>query len=98
VALDINQALIDAGIKYKKDLLTMPVAELADILQYMVIETGLQGKRIGGTLDTDAQLRPYRTAKDASDNTVIEAYEFEVFLGDVVKEFDPNKTFGYPLH
>jgi len=72
----------------------MPVAELADILQYMVIETGLQGKRIGGTLDTDAQLRPYRTAKDASDNTVIEAYEFEVFLGDVVKEFDPNKILG----
>lgn len=94
MAIDINQALIDAGVKYKKDLLTMPVVELADILQYMSIETGLQGKRIGGTLETDAQLRPYRTAKDASDNTKIEPYEFDVFLGDVVKEFDPNAILG----
>jgi len=94
VALDIAQSLIDAGIKYRKDLLTMPVAELADILQYMFLETGLQGKRIGGRLETDAQLRPYRTTKGASDNTTIEAYEFEVFLGDVVKEFDPNAILG----
>lgn len=94
MALDINQALIDAGVKYRKDLLTMPVAELADILQYMSIETGLQGKRIGGTLETDAQLRPYKTEKGASDSTKIVPYEFEVFLGDVVKEFDPNAILG----
>ncbi|HNX87693.1 MAG TPA: hypothetical protein PKH58_01310 [Paludibacteraceae bacterium] len=94
MSVTIHQTLIDAGVKYKKDLLTMPVAVLSEILQYMTLRTGLQGKEIGGVLDTDAQLRPYRTAKDASDNTTITPYEWETFLGDVVKEFDPNAILG----
>jgi len=94
MAITITQSLIDAGTKYRKDLLTMPVAVLADVLQYMSIKTGLQGKEIGGVLNTDAELRPYRTAKDASDNTTITPYEWETFLGDVVKEFDPNAILG----
>lgn len=94
MSLTIHQTLIDAGTRYKKDLLTMPVAVLSEILQHMTLRTGLQGKEIGGVLDTDAQLRPYRTAKDASDNTTITPYEWETFLGDVVKEFDPNAILG----
>jgi hypothetical protein len=94
MALTINEQLVQAGIKYKKELLTMPVAVLYDVLQYMSLKTGLQGKEIGGVLTTDAQLRPYRSAKDASDNTKIEPYEWETFLGDVVKEFDPNAILG----
>lgn len=94
MAITIHQTLIDAGVKYKKELLTMPVAELADVLQHMSLRTGLQGKEIGGVLTTDAQLRPYRTEKGASDNTKIDPYEWETFLGDVVKEFDPNAILG----
>ena len=94
MAININQALIDAGTKYKKELLTMPVAVLGDMLKYMTLITGLQGKEVGGALDTDAELRPYRTAKDAVDNTKITPYEWETFLGDVVKEFDPNALLG----
>lgn len=94
MALTIHQTLIDAGKQYRKDLLTMPVAVLADVLQYMSLRTGIQGKIIGGTLSTDAQLRPYKTEKGASDNTKIDPYEWETFLGDVVKEFDPNAILG----
>src|SRR5665648_312063 len=94
MAINITQQLIDAGTKYKKELLTMPVAVLSEMLQFMTLITGLQGKEVGGSLTTDAELRPYRTAKDATDNTVITAYEWETFLGDVVKEFDPNVLLG----
>lgn len=94
MSITIHQSLIDAGVKYKKELLTMPVAELADVLQFMSLKTGLQGKEIGGTLTTDAQLRPYRTEKGASDSTRIDPFEWETFLGDVVKEFDPNAILG----
>lgn len=94
MAITITQSLIDAGTQYRKDLLTMPVAVLADVLQFMSIRTGIQGKIIGGALSTDAQLRPYRTEKGASDNTAITPYEWETFLGDVVKEFDPNAILG----
>ncbi len=92
--INITQSLIDAGTKYKKELLTMPVAVLSEMLQYMTLITGLQGKEVGGALTTDVELRPYRTAKDATDNTAITPYEWETFLGDVVKEFDPNALLG----
>lgn len=94
MALTIHEQLIAAGTKYRKELLTMPVAVLADVLQYMSLKTGLQGKEVGGTLTTDAQLRPYRTEKGASDNTKIDPAELETFLGDCVKEFDPNAILG----
>jgi hypothetical protein len=93
--ISIHQSLIDAGIQYRKDLLTMPIAQLADAVQYMTIRTGIQGKIMGGILNTNAQLRPYKTAKDATtDDTTITPYESENFLGDVVKEFDPNAILG----
>ncbi|MDD4374215.1 MAG: hypothetical protein PHG67_09885 [Bacteroidales bacterium] len=94
MSITIHQSLIDAGTKYRKELLTMPVAVLSEVLQYMTLKTGMQGKEVGGMLLTDAQLRPYRTAKDVVDNTKIEPYEWENFLGDVVKEFDPNAILG----
>lgn len=94
MSVTIHQSLIDAGTKYRKELLTMPVAVLAEVLQFMTLKTGLQGKEVGGMLLTDAELRPYRTAKDAVDTTTIDPYEWETFLGDVVKEFDPNAILG----
>ncbi|KAF0200613.1 MAG: hypothetical protein FD170_3362 [Bacteroidetes bacterium] len=94
MSVTIHELLIAAGTKFRKDLLTMPVAELAPILKYMSLKTGMQGKEVGGILTTDAQLRPYRTDKGASDNTAINPFEWETFLGDVVKEFDPNAILG----
>lgn len=94
MAITIAQQLIDAGTKYKKELLAMPVAVLSEATQQMNIRTGIQGKIVGGQLTTDAELRPYRTAKDATDTTVVTPYEWETFLGDVVKEFDPHAILG----
>ena len=95
MAITITQSLIDAGTRYRKDLLTQPVAVLAEVLAFMSIHTGIQGKEIGGILNTNAELRPYKTAKDAAaDATTIVPYEWETFLGDVVKEFDPNAILG----
>jgi hypothetical protein len=95
VAITITQSLIDAGTRYRKDLLTQPVAVLAEVLANMSLKTGLQGKEIGGILNTNAELRPYKTLKDAAaDTTTIVPYEWETFLGDVVKEFDPNAILG----
>ncbi len=94
MAFDIHEELIKAGTKYKKELLAMPVAVLADALKYMNVRTAIQGKIVGGLLTVDAELRPYRTEKGASDGIEITPYEWETFLGDVVKEFDPHKILG----
>jgi hypothetical protein len=94
MTISINADLIAAGTKYKKELLAMPVAVLSDALPQMTVRTGIQGKIVGGLLSTDAELRPYRTAKDAVDNTAVTPEEWETFLGDVVKEFDPHAILG----
>lgn len=95
MAINIHQLLINGGINYRKELLTMPVAMLDEVLPFASIRTGIQGKIIGGTLSTNAELRPYKTDKNAqTDATTITPYEWETFLGDVVKEFDPNAILG----
>jgi hypothetical protein len=63
MAININAELIAAGTKYRKELLAMPVAALSELLAHMTLKTGIQGKEVGGELLTDAELRPYRTAK-----------------------------------
>jgi hypothetical protein len=92
--MTITQSLIDAGTKYRKELLAAPLVELAEILPHFTIKTGIQGKIVGGWLNTAAELRPYRTAKDATGSLTVTPEEMENYLGDVVKEFDPHEVLG----
>lgn len=92
--LNIAELLQKAGTKYRKTLLAMPVATLQPALQHMSLKTGCQGKQVGGELIVDAQLRPYRSEKGATGGVKIEPYEWDVFLGDCVKEFDPHGILG----
>jgi hypothetical protein len=94
MALTINEALIEAGTKYKKDILAAPVVAFNEVIPYFTMRSGVQGKIVGGLLTVEAQLRPYRTAKDADGTFDITPYEWETYLGDLVKEFDPNVVLG----
>lgn len=95
MSINIVQELINAGTKYKKELLAMPVTVLAEkVFPFITLVPGVQGRVVGGVLSTNAELRPYRTDKDASDNTEITKFEWETYLGDVVKEFDPQAILG----
>lgn len=82
--------LYKSGHKYRRELLAMPLAQLAPILGHMTLRTGIRGKESVGELETDAELAPYTSEKRATDNTSIELRELETYLGDVVKEFDPH--------
>lgn len=92
--MTIEQALIDAGIKYRKDLLTAPLLALARILPFFNLRTGIQGKVIGGQLEVPGEFIPYKTVKNATDGSTIKPQEWETFLGDMVKEFDPHAVLG----
>lgn len=94
MSLTIHEDLVKAGTKYRKELIVFPFLQLNDVLQHMNMRTGIQGKEVGGSLDVDAELRPYRTAKDATGGPTITPFEWEVFLGDTVKEFDPHAILG----
>ncbi|MDR0754182.1 MAG: hypothetical protein LBF04_02215 [Prevotellaceae bacterium] len=94
MALTINDALIAAGTKYKKEILAAPVVAFDEVIPYFTMRSGVQGKIVGGLLSVDAQLRPYRTEKGADGTFSITPHEWETFLGDLVKEFDPNVVLG----
>ncbi len=94
MAINIAQELIAAGTRYKKELLAMPVAVLQELLPQVTLRSGIQGKIVGGLLTTSAELRPYRTAKDEDGEVTVTPYEWETYLGDLVKEFDPHAILG----
>ncbi len=94
MSLTIHEDLVKAGIKYRKELLTFYMLKLDDVLKHMTLRTNIQGKEVGGSLDVDAELRPYISAKGATGGPTIVPFEWEVFLGDTVKEFDPHAILG----
>ncbi|MDR2773226.1 MAG: hypothetical protein LBC19_00535 [Tannerella sp.] len=92
--MDISASLIAAGTKYQKDLLTAPLLALSRFLPFFNLRTGVQGKVVGGTLETVGEFIPYVTAKNPTDGTTIRPREWETFLGDLLKEFDPHAVLG----
>lgn len=79
-------------IKYRKDLIMMPVYGLNKILPYITVHTDVRYKEVVGQLEGDMQLGPY-DAKRRDDNDVeIAGRELETFLGSCVKGFDPNSV------
>ncbi len=92
---DQLQALKAAGTKYRKDLLAMPLALLQPVLAHMTMRTNVRGKEVVGEISEGAEIRPYRSAKDAVEGIPeVTLRELETFLGDVVREFDPNMLLG----
>lgn len=88
-------ALAAAGHKYRRELLVMPLAKMAPVLAHMTTRTGVRGKESVGEISEGAELRPYRTAKDAVVGLPpINLRTLETYLGDVVREFDPNLLLG----
>lgn len=90
----ITPELLASGQKYRRELLAMLVVSIQDILKHMTPRYGIQGKESVGTLVNQAQLRPYRFAKEAKDTSDIETRTLETFLGDVVEEFDPQQLWS----
>lgn len=99
--LDIRGALIHSGHKFRKEILMMPVAALSETTKHMTIRYGIRGKETVGEAGSGAELRPYRTAKDAKNTTVVIPRTLETHLGDVVEEFDPytvyNTVYSEPI-
>lgn len=89
------KALEQAGTTYRKDLLAMPLALLQPVLAHMTMRPNVRGKEIVGEISEGAEIRPYRSAKDAIEGLPpIALRELETYRGDVVREFDPNMLLG----
>ena len=90
-----RNALKQAGTIYRRDLLAMPLAQLQPVLAHMTMRPNVRGKEIVGEISEGAEIRPYRSTKDAVEGLPpIALRELETYLGDVVREFDPNMLLG----
>ena len=81
-----------AAVKYRKELLHLPIIGIQDTLQYMTARPGIRYKEAVGTVTTSAQFAPYKANRSSDANLNLDIRELETFFGDVVSEFEPNSA------
>ena len=79
-----------AAIKWRKELLALPVLGLEDALKGMTLRTGIRYKEMVGSATLGAQVAPYKASRVTSKDLQIDYREAETFLGSVNLEFEPN--------
>lgn len=92
--MTIEEALIKAGTKYRKDILTAPLLALSSVMPYFTVRSGIQGKVVSGALEAKAEFIPYKKAKNPTEDIKLTPREWETYLGDLLVEFDPHEVLG----
>lgn len=86
------QTLAQSAVKYRKELLKMPVFAMGELLPYVTMRTGVRYKEIVGELSGDMQMAPYKVRRHDDSDVTIKGRELEVFFGNCVKGFNPNSV------
>lgn len=81
-----------SAVKYRKDLLVMPVIAAEATLQHMTPRPGIAGREVLGQLSGGIELGPYDPNRVDDSGVKIEPRTLETFLGSVVKKFDLNSV------
>lgn len=87
-----DEQLAKSAIRYRKELLMMPVLALGTTLKHMNKRPGVHGKEVVGELSGDIELGPYDEGRVDTDGVSINPRTLETFLGSVVKKFSPNSV------
>lgn len=86
---DLNKT----AVKYRKDLLMMPMFRMAETLQHMSSRYGIQYQEKVGELTGDIQFGPYSETRIDDSGVDIKGRTLETYLGSVVKKFSPNSVY-----
>ena len=87
-----DEQLAKSAVKYRKELLMMPVLAMASTLQHMSQRPGVIGKETVGEVNGDIELGPYDEGRVDENGVSIDPRTLETFLGSVVKKFSPNSV------
>lgn len=82
----------EAAVKYRKELLMLPIIGIGDTLQYMTGRPGIRYKERVGTLTGDAQFAPYDPNRSVDYNLNLDLRDLETYFGSVVANFEPNSA------
>ena len=85
------EELAKSAIQYRKELIMMITIGLQSSLQHMTLRAGVQYKQKVGETRGNSEFGPYDPNRKNT-TTQITGRELEVFLGSVIKEFDPNNV------
>jgi hypothetical protein len=83
-----------SAIKYRKELLLILTIGLEASLKHMTPRLGVQYKETVGEFGGNAELGPYDPNRKNAE-TLIKGRTLEVFLGSIIKEFDPNNVWQF---
>ena len=81
-----------AAIKWRKDLLMLPIIGIQDTLQYMTGRPGIRYKENVGTIYADAQFAPYKPTRTGDVDLKLDFRTLETHFGNVVAKFEPNSA------
>lgn len=79
-----------AAIKYRKELLMLPIIGIERTLKYMTGRPGIRYKEAVGELTGEAQFAPYKANRSHDFDLTLNHRVLETFFGDAVEKFEPN--------
>ena len=82
----------NAAIKWRPDLLKLPIIGCQDTLKYMTARPGIRYKEQVGAIAGDAQFGPYNPSRSTDFNLNVAFRTLETFFGSVVAKFEPNSA------
>ncbi len=82
----------EAAVKYRSELLMLPIIGIGETLKFMTGRPGIRYKERVGQLTGNAQFAPYNPQRKSDFNLGIVLRDLETFFGSVVAEFEPNSA------
>ena len=81
-----------AAIKYRKELLMLPIIGADETLKFMTGRPGIRYKENVGYMSGTAQFAPYKPKRKTDVDLNLEFRTLETYFGDVVADFEPNSA------
>lgn len=82
----------NAAIKYRKELLMIPIIGCQETLKYMTGRPGIRYKEAVGTIGGTAQFAPYKANRSHDFDLQLDHRVLETFFGCAVEKFEPNSA------
>ena len=79
-----------AAIKYRKELLMLPIIGIEKTLKFMTGRPGIRYKEAVGTITGDAQFAPYKPNRSHDFDLNLDHRILETYFGNAVEKFEPN--------
>lgn len=80
----------EAAVKYRKELLMLPIIGCEETLKFMTGRPGIRYKERVGFMSGTAQFAPYKPKRKTDVDLNLDFRTLETFFGSVVADFEPN--------